>query len=99
MRRMTRHRPLIVAALIAACALLALAAPAAEARTKEQHLLDNARTAANNANKAVIAFQNPVGGATAAAGSDKGALASRLDALDVQINIARKSSDRLSRRL
>jgi hypothetical protein len=85
---------------MAAFALLALAAPAAEARrTKEQHLLDNARTSARAAGKALTDFQAAVGGGTTAAGADKQALAAQLDALDYQLNIARKSSERLSRRL
>src|SRR3954469_26075680 len=99
MRRMTRPRPLMAAMLVAAFALTALVAPAALARTKKQHLLDNARTSARSANSALTAFQTSVGGDSAAAGADKVALANQLDRLDVQINIARKNADRLSRRL
>jgi hypothetical protein len=85
---------------MAALALLALAAPAAQARrTKEQHLLDNARTSARAAGKALSEFQAAVGGGTTAAGADKQALAARLDALDYQLNVARKNAERLSRRL
>jgi hypothetical protein len=96
---MVRPRPSTAIALAAALALLMLVAPAALARSKSQHLLDSARTSARNANTALTTFQTSVGGDTAAAGTDKAALASQLDQLDYQLNVARKNSDRLSRRL
>jgi hypothetical protein len=97
---MIRPRPFIGAALLAAVVLIVLAAPAAEARTKEQHLLDNARTSARNAATTVSVFQSVVGGAdSSTASEDKGALAARLDGLDYAINVSRKNSERLSRRL